>query len=915
MFAADCLVAPHRLGILLLLLSGTAGSSAPAAEPSSPLGVDACLAAQGLAERLLGERADRFTFEYIAPDQGRDVFELETLEGRTVVRGNSGVAMAMGLNWYLKHHCLCHYSWCGRQMALPDPLPPLPSKVREVSWARHRYFLNYCAFGYSLPWYDWDQWERLIDWMALNGINMPLSVTGQEAVWQAVCRRLGMSDQEITQFLAGPPYLPFQWMGCLDGWGGPLPIDWIAEHETLGKMILARQRQFGMTPVLQGFTGHVPQAVARLFPDATLYRIRWIDWETSLLDPLDPRFAKIATMWMEEQQKRFGTSHLYAADTFIEMLPPSGETQDLANLGRAIYAGLAAHDPQAVWVLQTWIFLNQKAFWTQPRIEAFLGSVERDQMLCLDLACENMPQWSRTEGFCGKPWLWCNIQNYGCTVSLGGSLKGINTDLPAARTDPLGTGLVGLGFVNEGNDYNPVVYDLMFEMAWRQGPVDLEAWIADYAACRYGKRDPRAEEAWKLLLTTVYDGPTRTSSVIEHVPSLTARSGGASYSNLRLADAWRTLQAASGKLGAGDAYQFDLVNLARQVLANHAGRLHAEVVKAHKAGDLAAYDAAVEQYLRLIGDLDKLLGTRSEFLLGKWLADARRWGQTDAEKARMEWNARRVITLWGDGTAINDYARKQWSGMLGGFYGRRWQTYLAAQRKALETGKPVDEEAFRQELHQWMAAWSDEPSTCITNLKDREVLHKDPRPAGADHLNSSGSSRWLAALPPYVDTPSGDAVALAGELWARYSGQFTPDAVSLTTGKPATCSHALPAYPAHLANDGYASDPGSFWATDVQQHPEPAWWQVDLESPVTVGRVVVVGYYGDPRNYGFTVETSLDGQTWTTVAARRDNREPATAEGYTCTFTPRPVRYLRVTETHNSANSGRHLVEVMAFDK
>ena len=58
--------------------------------------------------------------------------------------------------------------------------------------------LNYCCFGYSLPWYDWEQWERLIDWMALHGVNMPLSVTGQEAVWQGVGRRIGMSDTETA---------------------------------------------------------------------------------------------------------------------------------------------------------------------------------------------------------------------------------------------------------------------------------------------------------------------------------------------------------------------------------------------------------------------------------------------------------------------------------------------------------------------------------------------------------------------------------------------------------------------------------------------------------------------------------------------------------------------------------------------
>jgi alpha-N-acetylglucosaminidase len=165
-------------------------------------------------------------------------------------------------------------------------------KVRRVAWASRRYFLNYCCFGYSLPWWDWTQWEQLVDWMALNGVNMPLSVTGQEAVWQAVCRRLGMSDAQIAEFLAGPPYLPFQWMGCLDGHGGPLPNSWIARHEELERRILARQRELGMTPVLQGFTGHVPAQVARLLPGAPLQQVRWSEWRTSLLDPLDPRFAR-----------------------------------------------------------------------------------------------------------------------------------------------------------------------------------------------------------------------------------------------------------------------------------------------------------------------------------------------------------------------------------------------------------------------------------------------------------------------------------------------------------------------------------------------------------------------------------------------------------------------------------------------
>ncbi|MBN2128530.1 MAG: family 20 glycosylhydrolase [Sedimentisphaerales bacterium] len=153
------------------------------------------------------------------------------------------------------------------------------------------------------------------------------------------------------------------------------------------------------------------------------------------------------------------------------------------------------------------------------------------------------------------------------------------------------------------------------------------------------------------------------------------------------------------------------------------------------------------------------------------------------------------------------------------------------------------------------------------------------------------------------------------DLYERTYDWAKPNVPSLTTGKPATCSHALSPNPANLANDGRSDDTDSYWATDVQHHPGDAWWQVDLEKPTAVGRIVVVGYYGDTRHYGFTVETSTDGKDWDTVADRTDNETPSTRDGYTCRFAPRPVRYIRVTQTRNSANTGRHLVEVMAFEK
>jgi len=862
-----------------LLYSGDSSATSETALWKGKVDQNAPAAAAGLVKRLLPEYSDQFSFEVIKPYNGCDVFELETKRGKVIIRGNTGISMAMGLNWYLKYYCSCNVSWSGNNLALPKELPAVKGVFRKVSWAKHRYFLNYCCFGYSLPWWDWAQWERLIDWMALNGINAPLAVTGQEATWQAVCKRLGLDDKQITEFLAGPPYLPFGWMGCLDGWGGPLPQSWIDSHEKLGKQILARERELGMTPIQQGFTGHVPAALKEKHSKAKFHTIHWIEWTTYLLDPLDPLFQKVADIFMEEQTKRFGTDHLYAADTFIEMRPPSGDLTYLENMSQAIYNGMGNHDPDAVWVLQTWTFLNKRQFWTQPRIEAFLGAVSDEKMLCLDLSCEDRPQWSRTQAFYGKPWLWCNVQNYGNKVFLGGGLNRIQGGVTEALRNADSGDLIGLGFVNEGLGYNPVIYDLMFEMAWRHEGVDVDSWVKRYAQYRYGQFNVDIEHAWRLLVESVYAEPVSYglsfASIITSHPTLRS-SRSVHYDNVRLGRAWESLLRASDELKAVDTYRFDLVNTARQVLSNHATDLQHRIVKAHNEKDALAFEQAAEHFLQLMLDMDELLATREEFLLGKTLEDAKRWGTTPEEKAILEWNARRVLTLWGT-TKINDYARKEWSGMISGYYHPRWKWYLDEIGKALEAGKPFDSSKFNHDLRKWMVAWSDAKDCYPTKAK-------------------------------------GDSVAVAKRLWDKYGDAFKPDSPSLTTDRPVSCSTALAQYPARRANDGDTKNTDHFWATDVAQNPGPAWWQVDLEKPTTVGRIVVVGYYGDTRIYGFTVETSLDGKKWEMVADRRDNKELSTVDGYTCKFAQRNARYIKVTQTSNSANTGRHLVEVMAYE-
>ncbi|MBN2327937.1 MAG: alpha-N-acetylglucosaminidase [Candidatus Omnitrophica bacterium] len=664
--------------------------------------------AQQVVQRYAPQHSESFILSQMPPLEGRDVFEIESLNGKIVLRGNNGVSLCSAFYWYLKEYCHANISWNGMQIDLPNALPEVPHKIRRTSPYRYRYFFNYCCFGYSLAWWDWEQWEFIIDWMAMNGVNMPLAVTGQEATWRTVMQTLGLGEDSIQDFFAGPPYLPFQWMGCLDGWGGPLPQSWIDQHAELQKKILARERELGMTPVMQGFTGHVPASIQKKHPNAKLQNIQWIDWETVFLDPLDPLFEKIGKTFLEQQIEQYGTSHLYAADTFIEMSPPCSDPQFLNDMGKSLHSTLASADSEAIWVMQGWIFYNNAKFWQPAQAQAFLDGVPDDRMILLDLYCDVAPVWKKTESFYGKPWIWCVLQNFGNTIALSGPLPRINQELFNAANDPDRGKLSGIGMIQEGLGYNPVVFEFMTEMTWRDQPVDLDRWMANYAVRRYGRSLESACNAWMLLKDSVYNDRHAPHSMVTARPAYREadpilKAGDSKELTL----AWEQLLQCRDELSQSDSYRFDLVNVTRQVLSNRAAAKYARVISAYRQKDASEFRSAARDYLQLLSDLDTVLATRAEFLLGKWIADAKRWGGNDEERRLFEWNARNMITLWGDSrSSLHDYARKEWSGLISGFYHPRWKRFFNRLDESLEAGKEFNNDAFTSEIQDWEKSWT-----------------------------------------------------------------------------------------------------------------------------------------------------------------------------------------------------------------
>lgn len=668
-----------------------------------------------LIRRIVPDRAPQFIIESLPVTAGKDLFELESRGNRIVLRGNNGVAIASALYYYLTEFCHCQVTWNGTNLHLPARLPSVPQKIHRQSPYHYRYYLNYCTFNYSMAWWGWDRWQQEIDWMALHGINMPLAITGEEYTWYQVYRNMGFTDEELKNFFSGPAYFAWFWMGNLDGWGGPLAMHWMTTQKDLQKKILARERELGMIPVLPAFTGHVPPSFLSRFPTAHCKVTNWKNGfnDTYILDPADPLFAEIGKKFLAEQTALFGTDHFYSADTFNENEPPSDDPSFLSGLSAKIYDGMKEADPAAIWVMQGWLFYSDRKFWKSPQIEALLNAVPDDRMLLLDLAAEIEPIWKRTRAFYGKPWIWNMLNNFGGNVNLFGRMDGVAAGPAMALKDTASGHMQGIGLTMEGIATNPVIYELMMQHAWQQEPISPEVWLRSYILNRYGYSSPGLIKAWDILRQTVYNGNLirdGAESIITGRPTFDSTTvwtrTALNYRPADLLPAWDLFVQSVSPSQPTEGFQFDLVDITRQVLANYAQVLQKNWVRAFRSNDSVAFNQSSKAFIGLIADLDNLLSTRKDFLLGPWLADARAKGITPEEQARYESNARDLITLWGDADSpLHEYANRQWSGLLNDFYCVRWEKFFDFLRQNQGFDKDPDFAVFDKNIRQWEWAW------------------------------------------------------------------------------------------------------------------------------------------------------------------------------------------------------------------
>lgn len=644
---------------------------------------------KGFLERNLFDVKDNIDVAITGAEQ--DSYCITAENGTLYIKANNYISACMGIYDYLKKYCGVQLSWCGNRTIHITELTMFDGVFSREIEQKYRVYMNYCTLDYSMCWWDFSRWEKEIDFMAMNGINMPLAVIGSEAVLYETLLEYGFSEREALDSISGPAFWAWQLMTNIEGYIPPKDKSYVYRRAELGKKILERYIEFGMQPIQQGFSGHVPMLFKSKFPDAKILEQRgWCGFpKTAQLDPLDPLFLDFGKSYLNNLERIFGNYHHLACDPFHEGTPPKRWSWYLKAVGKTINHMYESFDKNSVWVMQTWSMRKH-----------IVKAVPKERLLLLDI---NSEKTLSNKNLWGYPVVAGMLHNFGGKNAMQGKLK-LHCSNRYLKLKSNGANVVGTGMFMEGIEQNPVIYDLQLELLTSSKQIDCSEWLDDYIKRRYGKYSETLRKAWDILLETCYSSSNdyqenEVGSALAARPQLMPiRTGPCCYTKIYydtklFEKAVSLFKSVSDEFGESDGYQYDLCDLVRQALSNRFYTNQSDFADAYSRKDIATLKILSEKQLNLLQDMDRFLANRSEFSLSRWIEDSHRLAGDEQEKKYFDFNARTLITLWGDVYGENmlyDYSWREWSGLIGEFYFVRWKMFYDEVISQLEKGRYVD---------------------------------------------------------------------------------------------------------------------------------------------------------------------------------------------------------------------------------
>ena len=645
-----------------------------------------------------------------------DYFSVASLRGKILLTSNSGLGLASAFNCYLKEVCNCHISRFGNQVNLPHNLPQVNGKIDRKTDCKYRYAYNYCTHSYSMAFWTKEQWQKEIDFLAMNGVNLVLDILGMEEVYRRFLTKLGYRHREIKNFLVGPAYYAWFYMSNICSLGGPIHDDFFYEKCEMARENHRRMKALGMDIVLQAYTGIVPRDIQKKDREVpVIEQGKWKGIERPLIvSPDSVHYVKYAKLFYECQKEVFGDiTHFFAGDVCHEggKLNKKSAKESFSN----VMESMLSFDKDAIWVVQCWA-MNPTPLFTKS-----VKQYRDKHILMLDLNAEkinhNANNMSRMAKYGNV--LFGLLNNFGGRNGLFGDLPSLLKDIKTTSTRP---NFKGLALTAESVNVNPIVTDLFFSCVW-EDIESIDDWVQKYAIRRYGKENENIAKAMKILLKTAYGNDTGTLSfgatesmfcrrpLDPETKMFTARGVvKLPYSKDDFNEAVKLFLADYDKFKHNECYVYDAVDLLRQSLANKLSHLAKKCASAYKSKDYFAFMDYSKKMMELADMLDRVLLNCKDFSFSSYIEPVCEYTEKldDFTKELYMINAKPLITTWycrllSDKGNLHDYAHRQMGDLVNSFYKMRWEKLIEQVQLEMDGGKPQEIDWFKVEWD-WVLA-------------------------------------------------------------------------------------------------------------------------------------------------------------------------------------------------------------------
>ena len=637
-----------------------------------------------------GKYQNKICFEQVKSTSGYDEYSLFAKNGMIHIAATCGCAGGTALNAYLRKYCHYYIGILTQSGTLPDSPPDTTEILTEQSRFHYRYAFNFCTFGYSYAFNDWNDWERITDYLILSGYNLVLNPIGNECVWAELLQKFGYTKEEAYANLSAPNYLPWQWMMNLSGFESNYSDAWFQKQKEICRRFDAKLKQFGMSSVLPGYCGVIPHDFQQKHPNTSV--LQQGKWEGFQRPPLlmqnDPLFEQFAKEYYTLQKALLNSAdvHYYAIDPFHE----GGKKRnvDLPQFAKTVFRVMQQSDKDAVWVLQGW----QK----NPNRQ-MLTALPKENVLILNLHADHSPDGG--DDFCGYPHVYCVVNNFGGEYAMRGSAeKTYITPHELVRSE--NSSCVGIGIMPEGVVCDEILFDILGEISIRSNLRSMDEFLWEYTQARYGVATDELVDMQKRLFAKFYNEDTVEYA---HESGLLARPcpdvnrvchwAGAAIveDDTELYHLTETLLKYYPACKDRESYCTDLIALTRQLIANRSWAYIYGLQTAYLVKDQKSFEENATRFLELFDLQSNIMKHDPNWNLRAYLEKAEKRGNNAKEKDWLVKAAKRLITLWGDeisSVELHDYAAREYPEMLSLFYKPRWKKYINSLDRSLKANQP-----------------------------------------------------------------------------------------------------------------------------------------------------------------------------------------------------------------------------------